>query len=269
MDVIKQYLSAGQLQEAIEHLQQELRQSPGASDLRACLVELLCIAGDLARADEVLAHLAKHHQDWLAGAANLRQLLRAQQARLALREGKLADDVVATPGESLEALLELNLHFSNGDIEKAREAAATLEAVRGDDVFQAGEAQGAIRDCDDSLNGYIEGLGTDGYYYLWQWNEIDALRFQKPSSPIELIWRRALIELADGRQGEAFLPLTYATSATDAQKLGRETDWVEHAPQLVTGLGLKMFLLGDAAVSLEGVQDVERVTPVEAHDEAL
>lgn len=269
MDVIKQYLSAGQLQEAIEHLQQALRQSPGAGDLRACLVELLCIAGDLERADEVLAHLAKHHQDWLAGAANLRQLLRAQQARLALREGKLADDVAATPGESLEALLELNLHFSSGDIEKAREAAATLEAARGGDVFQTGEVQGEIRDCDDTLNGYVEGLGTDGYYYLWQWNEIDALRFQKPSSPIELIWRRALIELVDGRQGEAFLPLTYATSGTDAQKLGRETDWVEHAPQFVTGLGLKMFLVGDEAVSLEDVQEVERVNPAEAYDEAL
>ena len=269
MDVIKQYLSAGQLQEAIKHLQQELRQSPGASDLRACLVELLCIAGDLERADDVLTHLAKHHQDWLAGAANLRQLLRAQQARLALREGKVADDVVATPGESLEALLELNLHLANGDTGKARDAAATLEAVRADSVFQVGESQGRIRDCDDSLNGYVEGLGTDGHYYLWQWCEIDALRFQKPSSPIEWVWRRALIELADGRQGEAFLPLTYASSVTEAQKLGRETDWVDHAPRLVTGLGLKMFLLGDEAVALGGVTDVERVTPVEAHDEAL
>ena len=269
MDVIKEYLSAGQLQEAIEHLQQSLRQSPGASDQRACLVELLCIADDLERADGVLQHLAQHHQDWLAGAANLRQLLRAQQARLALREGKLADDVVATPGESLEALLTLNLHLSRGETDKAREAATILENIRVGDVFQVGDSQGEIRDCDDSLNGYVEGLGTDGYYYLWQWNEIDALRFQKPSSPIELIWRRALIELADGRQGEAFLPLTYAASATDSQKLGHETDWVEHAPRLVTGLGLKMFLVGDAAVSLESIQDVERANPVEAHDEAL
>ncbi|XOZ32441.1 type VI secretion system accessory protein TagJ [Halomonadaceae bacterium KBTZ08] len=263
MDVIKQYLSAGQLQEAIEQIQTELRQSPGASDLRACLVELLCIAGDLERADDVLEHLVRHHQDWVAGAANLRQLLRAQQARLALREGKLADDVVATPGESLEALLKLHLHLSKGETEQAREAAMALEASRVGERFRVGESEGDIRDCDDALNSYVEGLGTDGYYYLWQWHEIDALRFQKPASPIELVWRRALIELADGRQGEAFIPLTYAASEQDADKLGRQTEWVEHAGGLVTGLGLKMYLVGDEAVSLEALTDVERLTSEE------
>lgn len=263
MDTVKQFLSEGQLGKAIEQAQQTLRQTPADNDLRACLVELLCLAGDLERADEVLTNLAKHHPDWIPGAANLRQLLRAQQARVALREGKLADDVVATGGPALEALLALNLHLCQEEFDEAAEAVKTLEATREPSEFQVGESAGVIRDCDDSLNGFLEGLGTDGKYYLWQWSEIQALQFHLPTSPVELVWRRADIELTDGRQGEAFLPLTYAASTTDTQRMGRETDWVEHAPGLVTGVGLKLFLVGDAAVTLDGLQRVERVEAAE------
>ncbi|TVP60210.1 MAG: virulence protein SciE type [Halomonadaceae bacterium] len=271
MDAIKEYLSAGQLQQAIDHCQNVLREKPGASDLRACLVELLCLAGELQRADDVLGHLAKHHSDWLAGAANLRQLLRAQQSRLALRQGQLAaEDVVATPGPALEALLALHLHLSRGEMDAAGVAAENLEARRTPALFTLGGDDHStavdLRDCDDSLNGYLEGLGTDGRYYLWQWSEIDALHFHPPTSPVEMIWRRADIELADGRQGEAFLPATYVDSESDSQRLGRETDWRQKAPGLVTGVGLKLFLLGNEAVTLDGLKQIQRQPAQETVD---
>lgn len=258
MEPIRQYLSAGELTPAIEAIQAHLRETPSASDWRACLVELLCIASDLQRADQVLEHLARNHPDWLAGAANLRQLLRAQQARLALREGQLAEDVVATPGESLEALLKLHADLHAGDVAAAGESAGVLEATRVEAGFQCGDQAGGIRDCDDSLNGYLEALGTDGHFYLWQWAEIDSIGFEPPASPLEWVWRRARVALTNGRQGEVLLPLTYADSATDAQKLGRETDWVEHGSGLVSGLGLKLLLLGDTAVPLDGRQELAR-----------
>lgn len=266
MDAVRDYLAAGELQKAIEEVQNQVRKTPSAADLRACLVELLCLAGDLERADDVLSALARHNPDWIPGAANLRQLLRAQQARLALRKGRLADDVVATPGPALEALLTLNLHLTRGDLAQAAEAAAQLEASREPCRVQVGDATGDIRDCDDSLGGYVDGLGTDGRYYLWQWSEIQSVRLHAPSSPVELIWRRADFELADGRQGEVFLPLTYAGSSTDSQRLGRETDWVEHTTGLVTGVGTKTWLVGDAAVVLDGSSVVERQQVAETSD---
>jgi type VI secretion system protein ImpE len=259
MDIVKEYLSSGQLQQAIDQAQQRLREEPADLDLRACLVELLCLAGQLERADDVLTSLARQNPDWLPGSANLRQLLRAQQARLALRKGQLADDVVVSAGASLEALLALNLHLSSGKLAEASQAAELLEALRTPCEFQVNGQAGDIRDCDDSLNGYLEGLGTDGCYYLWQWAEIDAVQFHAPASPVELIWRRAVLDLADGRQGEAFIPLTYPDSVTDAQKLGRETDWNEVAPGVVTGVGQKLFLFGESAVAFESLKRIERV----------
>lgn len=262
MNAVREALAAGYLDEAIELAQQKLKKSPADNDLRAYLVEMLCIAGQLERADEVLTALARRHPDWIPGAANLRQLLRAQQARLALRAGQLADDVVATPGPALEALLAINFHLGQGELEEAQEAAFALERARTSCDFTTDGSYRDIRDCDDSLNGYLEGLGTDGRFYLWQWGEIASLRLHPATSPVELVWRRAEINLADGRQGEAFVPLTYTAELNDSYSLGRETDWQEHASGLVTGLGLKMFLVGDSALSLEQMVQITRQAEV-------
>lgn len=257
MEAIRELLSSGQLEEAITHAQNTLRKDPSATDVRACLIELLCLDGQLERADEMLMSLAKHQPDWLAGAANLRQLMRAQHSREALARGQLADDVVATQGEQLEALLAVNLNLAEGNTAAASEAARTLESGRTDTRYRVGDLEGDFRDCDDSLAGFFEGLGTDGHYYLWLWSDIREVEFHAVSSPVELIWRRASVTLKDGRQGEVFVPLTYLRSETASQKLGRETDWQEHEGGLVTGLGLKMFLLGDDAITLESVRLLE------------
>lgn len=269
MDAIGQKLSAGQLQEAITEAQDTLRSKPAAADVRAMLIELLCLDGQLERADEMLMSLARYQPDWLAGAANLRQLMRAEHARKALVGGKLADDVVATSGQALEALVSVQAGLAAGDLAAATEAAATLEQARIPARFRVGDAEGELRDCDDSLNGFFEGLGADGHYYLWAWDTILTVDFHPVASPVETIWRRADVELVDGRRGEMFVPLTYSRSVSDAQKLGRETDWQSHADALVTGLGLKLFLLGDDAITLEGVKRIERLdVPVNDEHEA-
>lgn len=259
MDAIKQHLASGQLQQAIEEATQMIKAQPGAADLRASLIELLCVAGQLERADEMLGSLARHHPDWLAGAANLRQLIRAQQSRLAFREGKLAEEVVATEGADLEALLALRLALSQDDVAAAEQEAAKLEQTRTAATFRFGDAEGDTRDCDDALCGFIEALGADGHFYLWRWSEIEAIDFHPPTSPVELIWRRADVELVSGKQGEVFIPLTYVDSQSDEERLGRVTDWQERSEGLITGIGLKLFLVGDDAISLESLKRVERV----------
>ncbi|NWO05756.1 MAG: tetratricopeptide repeat protein [Alteromonadaceae bacterium] len=264
MDAIKQHLVSGSLEKAINEAAQLVRTKPGDAEARASLIELLCVSGELERADEMLGALARHHPDWLAGAANLRQLMRAQQARLAFHQGQLADDVVANESEDLQALLALMLAKAEGDLDSAEAAALSLEEQREKIDFRLGDAEGDIRDCDDSLCGFLEALGTDGKFYLWRWSEIEAIDFHPPGSPVELAWRRADVELASGQQGEVFVPLIYQSSTTDQEKLGRVTDWQEHSARLVTGLGLKQFLVGNDVVGLESVRRAERLVTANA-----
>ena len=259
MDVIKQHLASGDLAQAIEEVQQQVKTQPGAAELRASLIELLCVAGDLERADDMLGSLARHHPAWLAGAANLRQLIRAQQARLAFHQGRLAEDVVVCESTNLESILALRAALNDQDFAAAEAAAVTLEHQRPGTEFRLGESSGDIRDCDDSLCDFLEALGADGKFYLWRWSELEAIEFYPPTSPVELVWRRADVELLSGKQGEVFIPLIYAASETDQERLGRVTEWHTHSEGLVTGLGLKQFLVGDDAVGLEALKRADRV----------
>jgi len=61
----------------------------------------------------------------------------------------------------------------------------------------------------------------------------------------------------DGPDGDVYLPVCYAAEdpLSDAQRLGRETDWREtpvgpDAPPLVRGAGQRVFLIGEEAVPI-------------------
>ena len=58
---------------------------------------------------------------------------------------------------------------------------------------------------------------------------------------------------------EAYIPMIYANSTTDAEKLGRETDWTETVSDVVTGRGQKMWFIDGVAVP---ITDLVKVTAV-------
>ena len=79
MKDIKTMLSEGQLTKVIKHVETLLRDDPVNVDLNSSLIELLCINGDLIRADNKLNFMVEKNPDFLVGASNLRQLIRAEQ----------------------------------------------------------------------------------------------------------------------------------------------------------------------------------------------
>src|ERR1700722_7935353 len=98
-------LRAEKLDEAIEHLNAEVKKNPTAIDRRAQLAELLCVAGNLDRADTVLNAITDIDPGAMVGVALFRQLVRCEQARQQFyAEGRLPE-FVAKP----DALLELEL----------------------------------------------------------------------------------------------------------------------------------------------------------------
>ena len=110
-------LRAEKLDEAIEHLNAEVKKNPTAIDRRAQLAELLCVAGNLDRADTVLNAITDIDPGAMVGVALFRQLVRAEQARQQFyAEGRLPEFVTKP-----DALLELEL--------RAEEKAARLPAI--------------------------------------------------------------------------------------------------------------------------------------------
>jgi type VI secretion system protein ImpE len=87
---------------------------------------------------------------------------------------------------------------------------------------------------------------------------VQTLEFHPPKRPRDLLWRRASMSVADGPDGEVYLPVVYATDdpMTDALRLGRETDWRQVEPGPVRGIGQRLFIVGEDAV---GIMDLGNI----------
>jgi type VI secretion system protein ImpE len=260
MKKIEQMLQNGQLQEAIQFIEAYLKDDPMNVDFKSKHVELLCINGELERADKQLNFLVQKHPDFLIGAANLRQLIRAEQARQDFMVGKAVPQLFATSDAHVEALMKLRLAMTDAK-EDISECANNLESARPQvSLMLSDKMTEEVRDLDDTVGGFVEIFGTDGEFYLAQLSEIDYINFKPVTSLLEMVWRRVDLAIKNGPSGEAHIPMVYAGSETDAQKLGRETDWQEIATEVMTGKGLKMWFADDNAVALNQISKIS--TPV-------
>lgn len=271
MKQLNSLISSGQLQPALEHALAVLRDDPLHAQMRAVYVELLCIAGALDKADNQLDMIVRQHPDFLLGAVNVRQLIRAETARRDFYQGGMTATLFGEPTAMFSALLKLRLALQEDDVNAAGQAAIEMEQLRPPVAMEHGEQlHSDIRDLDDSLGGFLELFGTDGKYYLASFAQIASLKLHPPKSLLDYIWRRVDISIVDGPQGEAFLPLIYVAAGKDihadpAIQLGRATDWHEHNASLITGSGQKMLLLGEQAVALGDLLEltsVSEATPI-------
>ncbi|MCC5853766.1 MAG: virulence protein SciE type [Alkalimonas sp.] len=263
MKKVKESIVQGHLLEAKQRLESLLKDDPLSLDLRSIYVELLCVIGELDKADQQLDMMVRQHPDCLMGAVNLRQLIRAQTARQDFYQGGMTATLFGEADASFEALLSLHLALREGDLTAAQQAAEQLESLRQPAQFELnGNTVQEVRDLDDSLAGYLELLGTDGKFYLAKFSEIESLELQPAKSIIDMAWRRVNISIVDGPQGEAFLPVCYIASDSELSRLGRETDWRQLGDHLVTGVGQKMLLVDEQALPLTQLRQWHAISAV-------
>ncbi|WP_394203319.1 type VI secretion system accessory protein TagJ [Shewanella waksmanii] len=254
MEIVKQMIQEAKLTEAIEFVQQQLKDDPLNPDLKSTLIELLCINGEFERADNLLNLIVQKHPDFLIGAANLRQLIRAAQSRQDCLNGQSVPKLFQDVDAHSEAFMKLRLELSQGPSDEVSQRAQALELARPEVALTINEkCNQEVRDLDDTLGGFVEIFGTDGNYYIAQLAEIDYLHLKPVSSLIEHVWRRVDLAIKNGPSGEAHIPVVYAMSETDSQKLGRETDWLEAATNVMTGRGMKMWFADNEAVPFNAI----------------
>ena len=140
------------------------------------------------------------------GAVNLRHLIRAEQARQDFYEGKAAPKLFHEADELDEVFLQMHIDLREDDFKLATEKAATVESLR---ISTVNEQLTAIRDIDDSLNPYLELLGTNGEFYLARFDEIEKFEVQPIESIVEQIWLRVEVTIKDGPVGTAHIPVVY------------------------------------------------------------
>lgn len=246
-------LRAGQLADAIAAAQAAVRKTPMNLDARVLLAELLIFSGNLERADVLLEAAATVDPTASVVAAEYRQLIRADMARRQLfRDGRVPE-FLAEPTAAQRLQLSAMIALRGGDLAEAARLSQEAEATRprapgkhNDDAFDD------FRDADDLMAGTFEVLTSTGKYYWIPTERVISAEFHPPKRARDLLWRRVSMAVADGPEGEVYMPAIYAGEEpkTDLQRLGRETDWLESEAGLVRGLGQRLFLAGEAGLEM-------------------
>ena len=259
--------NAGRLDDAVAAATAAVKQSADTPGPRLLLAELLLFTGAFERVETLLAAAAGLSPDLAVVVAEFRQLLRAAARREQLAtEGAVPSflgEPTATQAEALRGMVA----WRAGDHAAAAVAADALEAMRprapghaesgdlpGADAGDAAIAFDDLRDVDDLLAGSIEVLTTTGTYYWIPTERIELIEFHPPQRPRDLLWRRCTMSVAQGPEGDVYIPATYraAPDASAAIRLGRATDWSDAAP--VRGHGQRVFLAGDDALPIMAIR---------------
>jgi len=250
----------GRLAESLKAANDAVRQAPASAEPRILLAELLLFDGNLDRADVVLEAAAGVDPSASLVVAEFRQLLRAAMGRRqVLREGKLPE-FLGEPTASQKCLLQGLMALRAGDERGAAKAAKEAELVRPAVTGRHADAAFADwRDADDLWAGSFEILTTTGKYFWVPTERVASLDFHAPVRLRDLLWRRCSMVVRDGPDGDVYMPALYNSALLEHDKntlqLGQETAWTDSVP--VRGIGQRIFLAGDAGVSIHEMTDVE------------
>lgn len=238
-------LRDARLDDARALLVARVKAAPADAAARLDLVDLLILLGEWEKAD-MHADLAGTHDPARAVPTALtRQLIRAAAWRGDTFEKGRPPELVTPPDAAIEAALA---RIAGKDaIDASSPLSGTCDGAPYDE----------LRDADDRTAGVLEVLTSTGKYMWVPFAAVISLRPAKPASVRDLVWRPAELEVADGPGGIVYLPATYhAQLQTDAQRLARETDWIEGVDGSVTGVGARLLLVGDDLLALDGFEEL-------------
>ena len=221
-----EYLRAGKLKEAIQSLNEQVRQNPLDTKLRTFLFELLCFAGEFDRCEKQLEFLAEGGRNAELGVLLYRATMAAERSR----QQFFVDKQYENQHEPVNAL------------------AGTLN----------GKPFHQISDADPRIGARLE-VFLGGAYAWVPLEHITSVTIQQPKRLRDLIWTPALVHTADSFQGrdlgEVLIPVLSPGSwqhSDDAVRLGRVTVWESQEDGTEVPFGQKLLSVdGDEVPILE------------------
>jgi type VI secretion system protein ImpE len=256
----RELFQAGRLTPAIEAAVAEVKKHPTDTAHRGLLCELLCFAGDWERADKHLETILQQDPGTALGLSLFRQVIRAEVCRQQFYDEGRVPEFLGEPTPVLQLHLQASIAWRDGQPEEASRLLAQAEEQR---PHPTGTCDGRpfddFRDLDDLTAAFLEVLTSTGKYFWVPLERVQSMELHPPQRPRDLVWRRARMSVADGPDGEVFLPALYAgtpRSSDDQLRLGRGTDWQGEEGQPVRGLGQRTFLVGAEDRPILSVQQI-------------
>lgn len=252
-------LQAGRLTEAVAAVSASVKAKPTLVADRILLAELLVLEGAFEKADNHLKLVADQAPAELLAISQMRWLLRATEARRAWYDSGAVPTFLGEPTSRQRDVMRLALLARDGETDQVTALRSSLEDEPVSSLSVDGGAAQPLRDvCDLSQHGF-EALSLDGRYLWIAPEQITDMRLSPPKRPRDLLWRKADTVLEDGREATFFLIAQYwAPESTEAQRVAKETGWIEEPGGLVRGRGQKVVLVGEGDRNLLEIQHIAK-----------
>jgi type VI secretion system protein ImpE len=237
-------LRAGDPEQALKLLQEQVRAKPGDARLRVFLFQLLCVLGQWERALNQLDTAANLDPAALVMKQMYGEAIRCEVLRADVFAGRKVPLVFGQPDAWLALLIESLLRTGQGDIQAA-------QSLRDQAFEQAPETSGTlddkpfawIADADMRLGPVLEAI-VNGRYYWIPFARLARVTLEAPTDLRDAVWMPAYVQVENGGESPALIPTRYPGSEAAADgwlRLGRKTAWEEPAPEVYCGLGQRVL----------------------------
>lgn len=215
----RQLFQEGQLAEAIQTLNAELRNDPTNLNSRTFLFELLCFTGDYDRAEKQLNVMAGGNGQAELGAVLYHSALHAERLRQRMFRDKDYPGLVENPdAESRAGMLN-------------------------------GQAFDELEDADPRIGARLELFAAGAYLWI-PFEHIVSIEMEAPKRLRDTLWIPALVRTGPAFRGKelgevlvpAISPLSWQ-HADNAVKLGRSTEWQDSDTGVPVPVGQKLLMV--------------------------
>lgn len=240
---LKDLVARGDLAAALSAATQAVKKAPADLSARTALFELLCVQGDLDRAEKQLSVLASDSMELAYAASMLKANLGAERKRRAVLAGEAEPETRPDAPGWLAPMRDVVRALSAGD-----DAAAPLDSLMAARRPVKGTFNGQpftdLRDGDDLLACCIE-LLFGGNSWWCDWRFATRMTAEPPRTLRDTVWLPITVTVTTGSSFEAYCPTTYVGTHTcddDALRFGRDTTWDE-SHGVVRGLGRRLLFV--------------------------
>jgi type VI secretion system protein ImpE len=265
VDALK-LLNQGLLDEALESAKNMVRERPTEIDAREVLAELLCLKGEMERADKQLETIVLQQPQSSITAVLVRQLIRAETARRECWSEGRVPEFVGAPDAICEQSLAAAVAMRAGEHSRALQIIEAIEEQRSAISGKCNsQAFSDFRDLDDSCLAIMEVLTSTGKYFWIPISRIQSMEFSPVARPRDLLWRQCQMRVEDGPDGVVYIPALYQrtrTSSDPAALLGSSTDWLVEDDHPILGIGQRVFAMGDVELGIMEIKTLEFGAPL-------
>jgi len=256
---VEELVQAGELDQALSAIKDEVRAHPDRVEPRTKLFHLLCVMGDWERALTQLNIAVELDASLLLMAQIYRPALAIEAMRTEVFAGRRAPLVFGEPLEWVAWLIQALALIESGQTDAATELRErAFEAADATTGTIDGEPFEWLADADARLGPTLEAI-IDGKYYWVPMMRIQQLRIEPPAALRDLLWASAQFTWTNGGTAVGLIPVRYPLSELEtdsAFRLSRKTEWRDVGGGCFGGIGQRMLATDQNEYPLLEVREV-------------